>query len=152
MPPIQSHIRRATPDDRALWQPLFEGYAAFYNTPLTPQTLDTVWSWIHDPANPFWCDLALDDSGTPLGFVQYQLMHRSLGGSMVCYLSDLFTTPAARGRGTGRALIDHVLAFARSHGLPNVRWLTAEDNTTARTLYDSYAPCTPFILYSLPTT
>jgi len=71
---------------------------------------------------------------------------------MVCYLSDLFTTPAARGQGTGRALINHVLAFARSHGLPNVRWLTAEDNTTARTLYDSYAPRTPFILYSLPTT
>jgi ribosomal protein S18 acetylase RimI-like enzyme len=88
----------------------------------------------------------------PLGFVQYQLMHRSLGGSMVCYLSDLFTTPAARGQGTGRALIDHVLAFARSRGLPNVRWLTAEDNTTARTLYDSYAPRTPFILYSVPTT
>ena len=145
-------IRPATPEDRALWQPLFAGYAAFYNTPLTPQTADTVWSWIHDPANPFWCDLALDDSGTPLGFVQYQLMHRSLGGSMVCYLSDLFTTPAARGRGTGRALIDHVLAFAHSHGLPNVRWLTAEDNTTARTLYDSYAPRTPFILYSLPIT
>lgn len=144
-------IRAATPQDRALWQPLFEGYAAFYNTPLTPQTLDTVWGWIHDPDNPFWCDLALAGDGTPLGLVQYQLMHRSLGGSMVCYLSDLFTTPAARGQGIGRALIDHVLSFARERGLPNVRWLTAEDNATARHLYDSYRPRTPFILYSIPT-
>ncbi len=144
-------LRLATPADRALWQPLFEAYAAFYNTPLSPQTVDTVWGWIHDPANPFWCTLALDDTGQPTGFAQYQLMHRSLGGSMVCYLSDLFTTPAARGQGTGRALIDHVLAFARARGLPNVRWLTAEDNATARALYDSYAPCTPFILYSIPT-
>lgn len=144
-------IRAATPGDRALWQPLFESYAAFYATPLSPQTVETVWDWIHDPANPFWCDLALDADGAPLGLVQYQLMHRSLGGSMVCYLSDLFTTPDARGRGVGRALVDHVLAFARERGLPNVRWLTAEDNATARSLYDSYRPRTPFILYSVPT-
>jgi len=143
-------LRPATTEDRALWQPLFEAYAAFYNTPLTPQTLDTVWGWIHDPANPFFCTLALADDGSPLGLAQYQLMHRSLGGSMVCYLSDLFTTPAARGQGLGRALIDHVRAFSRDQGLPSVRWLTAEDNATARHLYDSYAPRTPFILYSIP--
>lgn len=145
-------IRPATPADRALWDPLFDAYAAFYNTPLTDETRTTVWGWIHDPDNPFWCDLALSEDGTALGFVQYQLMHRSLGGSMVCYLSDLFTTPEARGQGIGRALIDHVLNFARSRGLPNVRWLTAEDNTTARALYDTYRPRTPFILYSIPTT
>lgn len=145
-------IRLATPSDRALWTPLFDAYAAFYQTPLTDQTRDTVWGWIHDPANPFWCALALSEDGHPLGLAQYQLMHRSLGGSMVCYLSDLFTTPEARGQGMGRALIDHVLAFARDRGLPNVRWLTAEDNRTARHLYDSYRPRTPFILYSVPTT
>lgn len=144
-------IRPATPDDRALWQPLFEAYAKFYATPLTDRTKDTVWDWIHDPENPFWCDLAFSDGGLPVGFVQYQLMHRSLGGSMVCYLSDLFTTPEARGKGFGRALIDHVLDFARQRGLPNVRWLTAEDNAAARKLYDSYRPRTPFILYSIPT-
>ncbi|MEZ5753788.1 MAG: GNAT family N-acetyltransferase [Paracoccaceae bacterium] len=151
MPTPMPTIRLATPADRALWEPLFNAYAAFYATPLTDETRDTVWSWIHDPANPFWCALALSDTGQPLGLVQYQLMHRSLGGSMVCYLSDLFTTPEARGQGLGRALIDHVLAFARDRGLPNVRWLTAEDNSTARALYDTYRPRTPFILYSVPT-
>ena len=87
-----------------------------------------------------------------LGFVQYQLMHRSLGGSMVCYLSDLFTWPEARGKGTGRALIDHVRAFAKDRGLPSVRWLTQESNATARALYDTYAPRTEFVLYSIPAT
>lgn len=145
-------LRPATPADRALWQPLFEGYAAFYRTDLTPQGIETVWHWIHDPENPFFCTLALSDDGHPLGLAQYQLMHRSLGGSMTCYLSDLFTTAEARGQGIGRALIDHVRAFARDRGLPGLRWLTAEDNATARALYDSYAPRTPFILYSIPTT
>jgi hypothetical protein len=46
-------------------------------------------------------------------------------------------------------MIDHVLAFARGRGLPNVRWLTQESNETARRLYDTYAPRTEFILYSV---
>lgn len=144
-------IRPVAADDHTQWRALFEGYAAFYQTTLAPGTAEQVWGWIFDPANDFWCDLAVDGAGQVLGFAQYQLMHRSLGGSMVCYLSDLFTTPAARGQGVGRALIDHVLEFARARGLPNVRWLTAEDNTTARALYDSYRPRTPFVLYSVPT-
>ena len=52
------------------------------------------------------------DAGV-VGFTQYQLMHRSLGGGMVCYLSDLYVEPTIRGSGAGRALIDHVIAFAR---------------------------------------
>ena len=85
-----------------------------------------------------------------IGFTQYQLMHRSLGGGMVCYLSDLYVDPGIRGSGAGRALIDHVIAFARSRGLPGVRWLTQEFNYPARRLYDSYGPKTDFILYNVP--
>ena len=67
--------------------------------------------------NDFWCDLAIDDGGKPFGFTQYQLMHRSLSGEMVCYLSDLYVRPEVRGTGAGRALIDHVFAFARSRNI-----------------------------------
>lgn len=143
-------IRPVETQDRPVWDAFFAAYAAFYNVTPPPGAAEAVWGWIHDPANPFWCDIARDAQGNPLGFVQYQLMHRSLGGSMVCYLSDLFTWPEARGQGVGRALIDHVRDFARARGLPNVRWLTQESNTAARQLYDSYAPRTEFVLYSVP--
>lgn len=143
-------IRPVTPADHTAWLALFRAYAAFYKTALTAETEATVWGWIFDEAEPYWCDLAMSDDGTPIGFAQYSLLHRSLGGSKVCYLSDLFTTPEARGQGAGRALIDHTRARAHAMGCPNLRWLTAEDNTTARTLYDTYAPRTPFILYSIP--
>lgn len=145
-------IRPARPDDRAAWEPLFRAYAEFYRIDLTPPMLDTVWTWAHDPSNPFWCAFAVDAEDRPVAFTHYQLMHRALGAGMVCYLSDLFTAPEARGTGAARALIDHVRAFARANGLASVRWLTAEDNATARRLYDSYAPRTPFILYSIPPT
>ena len=76
-------------------------------------------------------------------------MHRSLGGGMTCYLSDLYVDPETRGAGTGRALIDHVREVAKVQGLPGVRWLTQEFNYPARRLYDTYEPKTDFILYSV---
>ncbi len=142
-------IRPVGMHDRTEWQRLFEAYAGFYKTSVTPQSCDAVWGWIFDPANDFWCGVAETDAGI-VGFTQYQLMHRSLGGGMVCYLSDLYVDPAVRGTGAGRALIDHVIAFARARGLPSVRWLTQEFNYPARALYDSYAPKSDFILYSVP--
>lgn len=136
--------------DRAVWETLFQAYAKFYKTSVPPEGFDRVWAWIFDPANDFWCDVAEAPDGRIIGFTQYQLMHRSLGGSMVCYLSDLFVAPAIRGSGAGRAMIDHVIGFARARGIPQVRWLTQEFNYPARTLYDQYAPKSDFILYSVP--
>ena len=144
-------IRTLIEADRPVWEEMFEAYAAFYKTSIPPGGMDQVWSWIFDPANDFWCDVALDENGDVIGFTQYQLMHRSLGGGMVCYLSDLYVDPGLRGKGAGRALIDHVLAFAKDRDLPGVRWLTQEFNYPARRLYDTYGPKTDFILYNVPT-
>ena len=135
--------------DRRRWEQMFQAYAEFYKTTVPDGAFDTVWGWIFDPHNDFWCDVAEDETGELVGFTQYQLMHRSLGGSMVCYLSDLYVDPQLRGAGTGRALIDHVREFAKLRGLPGVKWLTQEFNYSARRLYDTYAPKTDFILYNV---
>ena len=142
-------IRAVTPADRAVWSELFDLYAAFYKTSVGDHAKAQVWSWIFAENPDFWCDLAEVD-GVVVGFVQYQLMHRSLSGQMVCYLSDLYVRPEIRGGGVGRALIDHVIAFAQGRGISNVRWLTQEFNYAGRRLYDSYRPKTDFILYSVP--
>ncbi len=143
-------IRALKKDERADWERLFTDYATFYKTQIPDGAADKVWSWIFDDDNEFWCDVAVDDDGRLIGFTQYQLMHRSLGGSMVCYLSDLYVEPEGRGEGAGRAMIDHVILFARNNGVPNVRWLTQEFNYAGRRLYDSYAQKSDFILYSIP--
>lgn len=147
-------IRPVSAADRAVWETLFRGYAAFYKTDPAP-VLEKVWGWITDPDEPYWADIAWVE-GAPgaagtgaLGLVQYSLMHRSLSGAQVVYLSDLFCLPQARGQGVGRALIEQVRGFARARGYAPVRWLTAEDNAPARALYDSYAPASGFILYSI---
>ena len=143
-------VRPLQDKDRADWERMFQAYAEFYKTSIPEGGFDRVWDWIFDSDNDFWCDVAEDESGKLVGFTQYQLMHRSLGGSMVCYLSDLYVEPNLRGGGTGRALIDHTLEFAKDRGLPGVRWLTQEFNYPARKLYDTYAPKTDFILYNVP--
>ena len=56
-----------------------------------------------------------------------------------CYLQDLFTNAAARGKGVGRALIDGVYERARLAGSPRVYWQTHETNHTAMQLYDKVA-------------
>ncbi len=141
-------IRPVMPEDRAVWEALFDGYAAFYKTSVSPEAKAAVWGWILGDEE-FWCDLAEVD-GKVVGFVQYQLMHRSLSGAKVCYLSDLFVWPDQRGGGLGRGLIDHVIGFARGRGIANVRWLTQEFNYAGRRLYDTYRPKSDFILYSVP--
>lgn len=141
-------IRPLQTDDRSHWEDLFNQYADFYNTSVPEGGHDNVWSWIFDQNNDFWCDVTVDENDHPFGFTQYQLMHRSLGGSMVCYLSDLYVVPEQRGGGAGRALIDHVFDFARANNIPNVRWLTQEFNYAGRRLYDTYSPRSDFILYS----
>lgn len=66
----------------------------------------------------------------------------------VCYLQDLFVTPTARGTGAGRALIE--ASYADAHDLAATYWLTKEDNTQARRLYDEIGTLTPFIKYQRP--
>jgi GNAT superfamily N-acetyltransferase len=65
----------------------------------------------------------------------------------VCYLEDLFTAEAARGKGVGRALIEAVYERARTAGSTRVYWMTHETNTTAQALYDKLADKPWFIQY-----
>jgi len=143
-------IRAVEENDRTDWEQLVDDYAKFYKVTPPVDAKKHAWDWIFDPNESFWCDLAIDNDSKPVGFVQYQLMHRSLAGAKVCYLSDLFVYPEQRGFGTGRALIDHVITFAQTNGIENIRWLTQDSNLTAKKLYDTYVAQSEFVMYSMP--
>ena len=145
-------IRSVAQAEKTLWSELFQGYANFYNVDLPANAEAQAWSWIHDDDESFWCDVAVTEQGEIVGFVQYQLMHRSLSGEKVCYLSDLYVESAIRGSGIGRALIDHVFNVAQTQQWSNVRWLTQESNERARKIYDHYSKRSEFVLYSVPVT
>jgi ribosomal protein S18 acetylase RimI-like enzyme len=54
-----------------------------------------------------------------------------------CYLAELYVKPELRGQGRGRALMEAVLATARTRGADYIDLNTEEDDTAARALYES---------------
>ncbi len=139
-------IRPLAAADRPAWEPLWAGYLAFYKATVAPEVTDTTWARLMDPAEPMHV-LGCFDGESLVGMVHF-IFHRSTWTvGNYCYLQDLFTAEAARGRGAGRALIEAVYERAREEGSSRVYWLTHETNTTARGLYDKVADQPGFIQY-----
>ncbi|AUC94964.1 GNAT family N-acetyltransferase [Bradyrhizobium sp. SK17] len=143
-------IRFVTRDDYDQWLPLWDGYNAFYGrsgpTALAPEITAMTWQRFFDAYEPVHA-LVADAGGTLLGLTHY-LFHRSTTAiAPTCYLQDLFTGQAARGKGVGRALINGVYAQARLVGSPRVYWQTHETNHTAMQLYDKVADKPGFVIY-----
>ena len=139
-------IRPIGEDERAEWNPLWDGYLAFYKTALTQDVSDLAWSRFHDPDETMFALGGYVD-GRLIGFAHY-LFHRSTWApKRYCYLEDLFVADSARGLGLGRALIETVYQKAEAAGASRVYWLTQSNNATARALYDKVADNLGFIQY-----
>jgi GNAT superfamily N-acetyltransferase len=142
--PIQEH-------DRPAWMPLWDGYNAFYGrsgeTARSVEITEMTWRRFFDPSEPVYA-LVAEDEGKVVGLAHY-LFHRSTTKiELICYLQDLFTSPAERGRGIGRALIEGLYEQARGAGIRRVYWQTQESNVAGRLLYDKVAKHLGFIVYS----
>ncbi len=143
-------VRRIEQRDRAQWQPMWDGYNAFYGRPNFPMEItETTWSRFFNPAEPVH-GLVAERDNQLLGLTHY-LFHRSTTSiDPIFYLQDLFTIEAARGHGVGRALIKAVRDQAQLAGSSRLYWQTHETNHTAMKLYDKLAERTGFLVYRLP--
>jgi GNAT superfamily N-acetyltransferase len=144
-------VRPIRQDDFAAWKPLWDGYNAFYGrsgaTALPLPVTEATWQRFFDPAEPVFA-LVAESGGKVVGLTHY-LFHRSTTRiELTCYLQDLFTVPAERGRGIGRALIEGVYEQATRAGLKRVYWQTHVSNEAGRLLYDNVAAHLGFIVYS----
>ena len=145
------HVRPLAPQDLAAWTPLWDGYNAFYGrhgaTALDPAVTAMAWQRFFDAEEPMFA-LVAEMDGAVAGMAHY-LFHRSTTRiAPVCYLQDLFTVPAARGRGVGRALIEAVARAAADGGACRLYWQTHESNAAGRLLYDRVAQHAGFIVYA----
>ena len=143
-------VRRVARGDYDQWLPLWDGYNAFYGragaTALAPEITAMTWARFLDAYEPVHA-LVADRDGELQGLTHY-LFHRSTTAiEPTCYLQDLFTTEAARGKGVGRALITGVYEQARRAGSSRVYWQTHETNHTAMRLYDQVAERSGFVVY-----
>lgn len=146
-PPV---IRPVAREDFPAWKILWDGYNAFYgrqgDTALPARVSETTWTRFFDAYEPMHA-LVAEQAGQLLGLAHF-LFHRStIQLDPSCYLQDLYTSEAARGRGVGRALIEEVYRRARQAGAPRVYWQTHETNAVAMQLYDRLAERSGFIVY-----
>jgi GNAT superfamily N-acetyltransferase len=76
-------------------------------------------------------------------------MPRPLAGSFAGFLDDLFVDPAWRGRRVADRLFAAVAALGRQRQWTRIRWITADDNYPARSVYDRLAKRTMWITYEM---
>ncbi|WBU36729.1 GNAT family N-acetyltransferase [Homoserinibacter sp. YIM 151385] len=147
-------IRAVEAGDEPRWRELFRAYRDFYRLEPDEEVVDRVWSWLRDPASAVEGLVAVADAGGAtrvIGFAHHRAFPRPSAGVVGTYLDDLYVDPDHRGAGAARALITRLAQDAAEAGRPLVRWITAEDNTRARALYDSVAAPTPWVTYDLRT-
>jgi GNAT superfamily N-acetyltransferase len=146
-------IRDVRAEDRAQWQPLWDGYNAFYGregpTALPREITDSTWRRFLDTTESVHA-LVAEQNGRLVGLAHYLFHRTTISIPQTCYLQDLFTAPEARGNGIGKALIDEVCARARVEGADRVYWHTHQNNATARRLYDQVGETLGFIVYRMP--
>jgi len=58
-------------------------------------------------------------------------------GELECYLAELYVAPDRRGRGIGRALMQAAIELAREWGAGFMELATGENDSEARSLYES---------------
>jgi GNAT superfamily N-acetyltransferase len=117
--------------------PLFDAYRQFYERPsdlamsraFLSQRLERDESVI----------FLVEDDDETLGFVQLYPLFSSTSPrpGRLWLLNDLFVTPAARGRGVGRRLMDRARQLAEDTGACGLELATAKTNHNAQALYES---------------
>jgi len=142
-------VRALRQDDRPGWERLYAGYAAFYKVEQTAEMRARVWGWLMDPAHEVNGLVAETAAGALVGIAHIRPFARPLSASVGGFLDDLFVDPEARGSGAAQALFAAIRAEGRARGWSVIRWITAEDNYRARSVYDRIAERTRWVTYDM---
>lgn len=128
-------IRPADPGDLVTVAALFDGYRRFYDQ---PEDLPGCTAFVQQrfEVGDSYVLIALDESGTGMGFVQLYPTLSSVRMKPVWVLNDLYVAEFARGRGVASALMIAAVELARSAGVAVLTLETAGDNIAARALYE----------------
>jgi ribosomal protein S18 acetylase RimI-like enzyme len=73
----------------------------------------------------------------PDGVAEIRLRPSIMTGALDAYLEELYVSPARRGQGLGRALLEAAMVVAREQGATRMELGTSEDDVAARSLYES---------------
>ena len=141
-------IREIRLDDKNQWEVMYRGYADFYKVEINNKILNTVWEWIHDKNHDVCC-LVYEQNNKIIGLAHYRKMPSPLRGKYIGFLDDLFVDPIHRRNGVGEKIIKEIKAISIRNNWNLVRWITRDDNTTAKFLYEKFSKKTNWEVYEL---
>lgn len=144
----QLTVRAVRPADEPRWRELFRGYREFYRLTPDEAVVDTVWGWINEPSHPVR-GLVAELEGNIVAIANYRSFPRPSTGTIGLFLDDLFSDPERRKTGAATALLRELARIASDEGASVVRWITADDNATARSVYDREANLTRWATYDM---
>jgi GNAT superfamily N-acetyltransferase len=140
-------IRRLETGDWESWLPLWNGYLRFYREALPEEITRSTFERLYERRDGMLGLIAFEDGGDAVGIAHLVFHPTTWSAANKCYLEDLFVSKTARGGGWGRALIEAVYAEAEAAGAGEVYWHTQQFNAAGRSLYDTVAHNTSFIVY-----
>jgi len=141
-------IRQIKLDDKKDWKVLYRRYADFYKVEMNDKILNTVWEWIHDK-NHDVSGLVYEQDNKIIGIAHYRRMPSPLRGKYIGFLDDLFVDPKYRRNGIGEKIIKELKAISKKNNWSLVRWITRDDNATAKSLYKKLSNKTNWEVYEL---
>lgn len=130
-------IRPAEPRDTALIHRFVSELAAFEREPdAVEATPDSFTEGLF--ASPPAAEAVIAEvEGEAVGFALWFHNFSTWKGRRGLYLEDLYVTPAARGKGVGRALLIHLAGIAVERGCARFEWSVLDWNQPAIDFYRS---------------
>jgi len=126
-------VRPARLEDAALILSLLRELAAFEKLPITITEEDIVFDFFG--LRPIIeCELAFEGD-TLIGLVTYYWTYATFRAARRLYLEDLFVLPAYRGRGYGKALLQHLARKGLAAGAARLEWQVLDWNASAIHFY-----------------
>lgn len=143
------NVRLVAEGDKAQWRGLYRQYAEHYRVAVSAEHQDVVWSWLTDPGHPESGIIAETSDGELVGLAHFRPFTRPLAASEGCFLDDLLVDQNMRGSGVVDALLDRLRSISLECGWTVIRWITADDNHRARSVYDKYSTRTMWVTYDM---
>jgi GNAT superfamily N-acetyltransferase len=130
-------IRQATRADASLMLEFIRGLAKYERAPNS--VIATEADLIRDGfgADPKYRCVIAEWDNRPAGFAFFFYNYSTWRGQPGLYLEDLFVLPEMRGKGIGKALLQHLAQIAVKENCYGIRWMVVEWNEPAIKFYEA---------------
>jgi GNAT superfamily N-acetyltransferase len=128
-------IRPAAPEDVALILDLVRELAIYEREPDAVTATEPMLIRALFGARALAEAVIAEADGVPVGFALYFFKFSTWTGKPSLYLEDLFVRETARGKGAGKALLQHLAGVALDHDCGRFEWSVLDWNTPAIDFY-----------------